>query len=92
MPNSTCPQLHLLHELLVFDPAIRITLQTALNHEYLNWAKARVGFQGATSLEMLAPHLLSMVDIENASDEESLLGLMAKEVALLCGRQKRRLL
>lgn len=77
-------QLHLLHGLLVFDPAMRSTAQAALDHEYLNWPRARVGTQGAVFLETPAPHPLSMIDIESApSAKMSLPELMVGELALL---------
>ena len=77
----------MLKKLLIFDPAVRISVQSALDHEYLNWPKARIGFQGAHSLEAPAPHVLNMIDIENApSTQSSLLDLMMNEAAQFEGR------
>ena len=53
--------------LLLFDPAVRITVQAALEHNYLAWPKERVGPSGVHSLEAPAPAILSMLDIEDAT-------------------------
>ena len=72
----------MLQKLLIFDPAARISVHSALDHEYLNWPKGRIGPQGARSLEAPAPRVLDLTDIENApSTQSSLLDLMINEAA-----------
>ena len=63
----------------MFDPAVRITVQVALDHEYLSWPKERVGSRGALSLEAPAPAILSMIDIEEALTQSVLLDLIKTE-------------